>query len=91
MSPQQAQLEEAIANKEILQSAYLSVFNSSNPDVAIVLEDMMKAGFVFKSTFVAGDSHATAMNEGSRRFMLSLVNRIYKDPTTQLKILKGHM
>lgn len=88
---QEEQLEKAIAERENLASAYLSVFNEANPNVKIVLDDMMKAGFVFKSTFVKGDPHETALNEGSRRFVLSLINRIYKDPTTQLKILKDHL
>jgi hypothetical protein len=33
----------------------------------------MNEGFVLSSTFVAGDPHQTAMNEGSRRLALSIL------------------
>ena len=38
-----------------------------------VLKDICEKAFFSKSTFVAGDSHTTALNEGSRRLALSIV------------------
>lgn len=50
---------------------YRDVF--STPSGKAVLKDICNRAFLTKSTFVAGDSHVTALNEGSRRLALSIV------------------
>lgn len=85
------QIAQQIGKKEEIANAYASVFDESRRDVQIVLEDLIRNGFITKSTFVQGDPYSTALNEGSRRFCLSILNRIYNDPTKQLKLLKGQL
>ena len=64
-----------MAKKKISQAqlyaAYRSVF--SGPDGAIVLEDLLKFGYVAASSVILGDSHGTAENEGKRRVALRIV------------------
>ena len=54
-----------------VKAAYKRLFDS--PDGKIVLAHIMKHGFVLRSTFVQGDPHETALNEGMRRMALSII------------------
>jgi hypothetical protein len=65
------QLLDILRDKALLHGAYQRLFDSS--DGKIVLRDLMKKGFVTTSTFVANDPHQTALNEGSRRLVLSIL------------------
>jgi len=58
-------------------AAYVRVFNTD--DGKFVLAHLMKEGFVLDTTFVPGDTHRTAMNEGSRRLVLSILKYVNKD------------
>jgi hypothetical protein len=60
-----------ITRKRDTGRLYHKVFG--NPDGERVLRHIMNEGFVLSSTFVAGDPHQTAMNEGSRRLALSIL------------------
>jgi hypothetical protein len=60
-----------------LKASYRRVFET--PDGKRVLRHLMRVGFVTKSTFVVGDPHQSAMNEGSRRMVLSIINFVVKD------------
>jgi hypothetical protein len=88
---QEQQILDQIADREALSAAYAKVFDDSNPHVKIILDDIIENCFILKPTFVPNDPHATAHNEGARNFAISLLTRIYKDPTKQLKLLKGKL
>lgn len=55
---------------------FASVFTSA--DGQEVLRDLCVEGFVFRSTFVPNDPHATAMNEGSRRIVMGILREVYR-------------
>jgi len=76
MITQEEQIEQVRTQREELDRAYRSVFNSTNPDAKLVLEDMKKGCFYYKTTFVKGDPHHTSLNEGARLFLLSLLDKI---------------
>lgn len=60
-----------------VHAAYKRVFGTE--DGKTILKHLMKEGFVFDTTFVAGDPHKSAMNEGSRRVILSIMRFVAKD------------
>lgn len=60
-----------------LQECYRQVFDG--PQGRIVLKHICRQGFVFHSTFVAGDPSQTALNEGQRRLALSILRFINLD------------
>lgn len=60
--------------KQDLTDAYKRLFET--PDGEIVLEHLMKISFIFSTTMVVGDSHLTAMNEGQRRLVLSIMKQL---------------
>lgn len=60
-----------------LHAAYLRTFDS--PDGKVVLEHIMKQGYMLRTTFVAGDPNETMLNEGSRRLALSIVKFFGRD------------
>tara|TARA_R100000808_G_C2112863_1_gene126426 strand:+ start:595 stop:852 length:258 start_codon:yes stop_codon:yes gene_type:complete len=61
-----------------LQEQYKSVFESK--DGQVVLAHICKVGYVLDSTFVPGDSHGSAHNEGMRRLALSILKFLKKKP-----------
>lgn len=72
-----SQLANILRGRLAIQRSYRQVFNTE--DGKRVLSHLMKNGFITKSTFVAGDPHQTAMNEGSRRVVLSILAFMNKD------------
>lgn len=60
-----------------LNEAYRHVFDG--PDGELVLAHLAKVNFVFSSTFVQGDPHMTAMHEGQRRLVLSIMRQLNVD------------
>jgi len=71
---------DVIRDKIHLHGAFQRIFDSpENPDGQLVLREILKQGFVIRSTFVAGDPHQTAMNEGSRRLALSILRHAFTD------------
>lgn len=80
------QLTEILLRRKEIQKSYKQVFNTE--DGKLVLSHLMKNGFITKTTFVAGDPHQTAMNEGSRRVVLSILafmNRDEKEMQKQIE------
>ena len=70
-------IKQAILDRITTHGAYVRLFESE--DGKIVLRHILKTGFVTRSTFVAGDPHQTALNEGSRRLALSILKFAKKD------------
>lgn len=70
---------EILRERERIHAAYIRVFES--PDGQVVLAHLMKQAHVFKTTFVANDPNQTAMNEGMRRLVLSIIAYLAKDST----------
>jgi hypothetical protein len=77
MSDKLSNIRRAILDRTALRDSYRTIFET--PDGKRVLRHLMRVGFVTKSTFVAGDPHHTALNEGMRRIVLSIVNYAVKD------------
>lgn len=69
-----------------IKQAYDNVFSTSEGQV--VLHHILKEGFVVDSTFVAGDPHTTALNEGSRRLALSILRFAYKSDDRIIEEIK---
>jgi hypothetical protein len=57
--------------------AYRRTFDT--PDGKLVLHHLMQKAFITDSTFVASDPHQTALNEGSRRIVLSILKYALKN------------
>lgn len=68
---------QVIRDRTRLNDSYKRVFDS--PDGRIVLAHLCKVNHVFTSTFVAGDSHQTALHEGQRRLVLSIMRQLNVD------------
>ena len=68
---------EMLRERMRLKAAYHDVFTS--PQGKMVLKHILTEGYMFKSTFVAKDSHETALNEGSRRLALSILRAVNYD------------
>lgn len=66
-----AKLDLAHANAIQVHAAYAALFNSENGK--LVLEDLKKYAYYDRGTFVFGDPHATAKNEGRREVVLSIL------------------
>lgn len=66
-----------LKDKAKLHATYIRVFD--NPDGKLVLRHLMDSGFIIKSTYVSGDPYTTALNEGSRRIVLSILKFIHRD------------
>lgn len=66
-----------------LHGAYQRVFDG--PDGETVLRHLMHIGHVTSSTFVRGDMHETAMQEGERRLVLSVLKFVRHDHAELIK------
>lgn len=53
-----------------------------------VLQHLCKTCFVSESTFVAGEPHMTAMNEGSRRVVLAIMRQLNRPLDDLIKKLE---
>jgi len=78
-------MSSALRRVKLIQ-AYRKVFDT--PDGQMVLSHIMREGFITETTFVAGDSHQTALNEGSRRLALGICRYALKDESQLLKIIE---
>lgn len=83
------QLTEILLRRKEIQKAYRQVFNTEEGKQ--VLSHLMKNSFITRSTFVAGDPHQTAMNEGSRRVVLSILAFINKDEKEMQKQIEQEL
>lgn len=69
-----------------LHESYQVVFQS--PDGEKVLRHIMKVGNVTKPSFVAGDPHSTAFNEGRRHLALSILRFVGKDHKKLIQMIE---
>lgn len=76
----------SLLDKLAMHEKYQEVFGS--PAGQEVLMHIMKAGFVFKPTFVRGDVNETMLNEGSRRLALSILKIYGKDHAIIQKMME---
>lgn len=83
------QLTEILLRRKEIQKSYRQVFNTE--DGKVVLSHLMKNGFIAKTTFVVGDPHQTAMNEGSRRVVLSILAFINRDEKEMQKQIEQEL
>lgn len=65
------QVKDILMRRRTVHRSYAKVFGDGEGDV--VLNHILDAGFVTKSTFVANDPEQTILNEGSRRLALSIL------------------
>jgi hypothetical protein len=65
-----------LRNRLRKKSLYQRIFET--PEGREVLTDICRKGYVHVSTFVPGDSHATAMNEGARRLAMGILREVYR-------------
>ena len=78
-------VKDRFERKRLDQLSYEQVFNT--PDGKRVLDHMIRNGFVLKST-LGKDHDETMMNEGTRRFVLSILRKVHKgmdDYTSELE------
>ncbi len=73
-----SQLKQVIEDRLYLHGAYKRLFDT--PDGKTVLSHLMRSGYVFDTTYVRNDPNATALNEGSRRMVLSILRYLNKTP-----------
>lgn len=74
--------------RSVIRERYRRVFGTE--DGRVVLAHILRQGHVLSTTFVAGDSHQTALNEGMRRLALSIARAVYKNETEmQQQVEKG--
>jgi hypothetical protein len=79
----EARVRKVVSDKASLHDAYRSVFE--NPKGRMVLKHLCREGHVLSSTFVAGDPYQSALNEGERRIVLSILKFINKNPDELLR------
>lgn len=77
------QVADILRERLYLKKAYRQVF--STEDGKIVLRHLMRTCFITSPTFIAGDPQSTAMNEGSRRVVLSILKFLKMDEKELLK------
>ena len=61
---------------------------AQTPDGKLILEFLYRSAFGGSTTFVANSPEQTFMNEGSRRWMLSILKKCYADNSAQLQQLE---
>lgn len=74
MNPRLARIQQMLSNKARVRMEYQRAFDG--PSGEFVLKHLMKVGMVTESTFVKGDPYETAMNEGMRRLVLSILKQV---------------
>lgn len=77
---------DVLRNRVDLHGAFSRLFNTE--DGKIVMAHLVKTGFVLQSTFVAGDPQQTAMNEGTRRVVISIMKFVHRDHMQLIKQLE---
>jgi len=78
-----SRIADLLLGKLHLRRAYKHTFEA--PEGKQVLLHLMKSCHMLTPTFVAGDPHQTAMNEGSRRVVLSILKMLNTDEKELLK------
>jgi hypothetical protein len=75
-----------LLDRNSVRRSYQRIFDG--PEGEFVLQHLMKVGFVNKSTFVKGDPYETALNEGARRLVLSILAQVYGHEKTEQQIIQ---
>lgn len=78
--------DEAARERAATARAYQAVFRSAGGQ-AVLADILTRAGMV-GSSFVPGDPHATAFNEGKRRLALEIIERLNVNPDALLRMLR---
>jgi hypothetical protein len=82
-------MRDLMMRKIFRHRSYGAVF--STKEGAEVLAHICREGFVFKTTFVAGDPQQTALNEGSRRLALSILRMAGMNHEQQVQFLEREL
>jgi hypothetical protein len=82
-------ITEILLKRKEIQKLYKQVFGTDEGKK--VLAHLMRNGFIAKSTFVAGDPHQSAMNEGSRRVVLSILTFMNKNEDEMQKQIEQEL
>jgi len=69
-----------------LSAAYKKTFE--NPEGEEVLVDLMQTFGFFSTTYMVGDSHASAFAEGARAAVLRIVDTVGVEPVKFLDMMK---
>ncbi len=64
-----------IRDAEVVAGCYQVVLGSEGQAVVTVLEDIARVGLMGQTTFVPGDPHLSAFNEGKRALALYILGR----------------
>ena len=77
---------------QLVAAAYRELFAPSRPEARRVLSDLARYCRVAHTSFVAGDPHQTAFNEGARDVFLHISEMTGLRPEDFLKLLEddGH-
>lgn len=68
------------SQRKQLKEAYRHTFgNADNVWGQQVLRHLMQVGHIFEPTYVSGDTHESAMREGERRLVLSILREANVD------------
>lgn len=67
--------------------AYQKVF--ATPEGDLILKDLMKIGYVDRTTFAPDSQYETAFREGQRALVLRLIQIINTDPDYLAQLMKG--
>jgi len=80
-------MDKITAEKAVHMSAvYKKTFEG--PEGEEVLVDLMQTFGFFSTTFVEGDSHASAFAEGARAAVLRIIDTVEVDPSKFLEMMK---
>ena len=83
------QVREILLRRRVIHRSYAKVFSDTEGET--VLQHILQAGFVTKSTFVAGDSNQTMLNEGSRRLALSILRMAKTNHKEALRMIEQEL
>ena len=82
-------MRELMMRRIFRHRSYAAVFSSKEGEE--ILAHICREGFVFKSTFVAGDPEQTMLNEGSRRLALSILKLARMNHEEQARFLEKEL
>jgi len=83
------QIADIARDRLVTDGAYRRVFDS--PDGKIILRHLARECFLYRTTFVAGDTNQSAMNEGSRRVVLSILRKANLDQKQLLDLIESEL
>ena len=86
MRSEQPSRDQAAKEQAALVGAYRAVFGTIQG--RDVLADILTRAGMVGSSFVPGDPHATAFNEGKRRLALEIIERLNVNPDRLLTMLR---